>query len=84
MMPKKILILLFLQVLLVPNLAISGAPDKVRESTILFKMDVNSTPAELKKFNALVNPGTIVLPQGAGKFICGHAVPSCDLGQPCS
>ena len=59
-MLKILIVTLFSQILLIPGLVLAGGQDKVRESTILFKMDANATPADLKQFNALVNPGTIL------------------------
>ena len=38
----------------------SSNVDKVRESTILFRLKENATPSQLKSFNALVNANTIL------------------------
>ncbi len=59
-MLKKILILLFIQIVLIPGIVFSDEQETIRESTIIFKLKAGATPAELKELNALINPSTIL------------------------
>ena len=59
-MLTRILVLLISQVFLVPYMVFAGGQETVRASTILYKLKTDATPAELKNFNALVNPSTIL------------------------
>ena len=59
-MMKRVLILLIVQILLIPAIVFANRQEIVRESTVLFKLNPDATPAELKKFNALVNPSTLL------------------------
>ncbi|NOQ78028.1 MAG: S8 family serine peptidase [Gammaproteobacteria bacterium] len=59
-MLKRALILLIVQIILIPVIVFANEQETIRESTILFKLNTNATPAELKKLNALVNPSTIL------------------------
>ena len=59
-MTKKILVLLFLQILLLPNFVFAGTPHEIRESTIIIKVNPDAHPSELKELNGLINSGTIL------------------------
>ncbi|NQZ53696.1 MAG: S8 family serine peptidase [Piscirickettsiaceae bacterium] len=59
-MLKRIISLLILPVFFVSTMVLAGEQESVRESTVLFKLKTDASPAELKRFNALVNPSTIL------------------------
>ena len=54
-MMKRVLILLIVQILLIPAIVFANRQEIVRESTVLFKLNPDATPAELKKFNLAIN-----------------------------
>ncbi|MFC1844626.1 S8 family serine peptidase [Thermodesulfobacteriota bacterium] len=59
-MLRKSLFLIFILSFLVPNSAFPGNTEKIRESTIIYKLKENASPAEIKRFNALVNQSSII------------------------
>ncbi len=57
----KILVILFISLnLVVPSMLFSKNQNKIRESTIIYKLKEDATPKQLKRFNALVNKNTVI------------------------
>lgn len=46
-------------VLEIQNISVNN-PNQIRESSILYKLKDNATPSQLKRFNSLINPSTIL------------------------
>jgi len=59
-MLKIWLILLIVLNFVVPGMLLSKGHEKIRESTIIYKLKEDATPNQLKRFNALVNKKTII------------------------
>ena len=57
---NRLLIILITPILCIPNIVFANGQDPVRESTVLYQLKVDATPAELKRFNALINPSTVL------------------------
>jgi hypothetical protein len=54
-MLKKSLFLIFILSFLVPSPTFSKNIERIRDSTIIYKIKADATPQQLKKFNALIN-----------------------------
>ena len=59
-MLNKLLILIIALGIVLPNTVFSDRLEEVRESTIIYKLKDNATPAQLKRFNALVKKENII------------------------
>jgi len=59
-MLRKIVFLFVILGFLVPNLTFSKNLEKIRESTIIYKVKADATPQQLKKFNALINKSNTI------------------------
>lgn len=59
-MLKKSMILIAALGLTLSNTALADKLEKIRESTVIYKIDENATPAQLKRFNALVHKNNII------------------------
>jgi subtilisin family serine protease len=57
---NKFLILIITFGIIVPSTIFAGKLDKIRESTIVYKLKETATAAQLKKFNALVKKENII------------------------
>lgn len=59
-MLKKSLLLIAALGMTLPNTALAEKLEKIRESTVIYKINENATPAQLKRFNALVHKDNII------------------------
>ena len=59
-MLKKSLILIAALGITLPNTALAEKLEKIRESTVIYKINENATPAQLKRFNALIHKDNII------------------------
>lgn len=59
-MLRILLVLLTASCVMLPNLSYSKNKEKIRESTIIYKIKENATPQQLEKFNSLVNKNNVI------------------------
>jgi hypothetical protein len=57
---NKLLILIIAFGIVLPSTVFSDKVEKIRESTIIYKLKDDATPAQLKRFNALVKKENII------------------------
>jgi hypothetical protein len=65
--PRRLLTLMSILGSVVSGTVYSDPREVIRESTIVYKLKEDATPAQLKRFNALINRRTVL----SGKEIAG-------------